>query len=75
MPNIDIGKAESCFIDLINKTIRGNEIIITKEGQPIVKMIAFTKKQKKMRKFGSAKGLIKMADNFDETPEDFQEYI
>jgi len=75
MPNIDIRQAENCFPDLIKQTVAGNEIIITDEGEPIVKLIALTKKLKKRRQFGSAKGLIKMADDFDETPEDFRDYI
>ncbi len=33
------------------------------------------RKHKKKRQFGSARGLIKMADDFDETPEDFQDYL
>lgn len=75
MLNIDIAKAKDCFSDLINLTIRGNEVVITKKGQPVAKLIALEKKHKKKRQFGSARGLIKMADDFDETPEDFRDYV
>lgn len=75
MLNIDIKKAETCFPDLLQKTIEGKEILITQDGQPIVKLVNVRKKRKRKRQFGSAKGLIKMADDFDKTPDDFQEYM
>jgi antitoxin (DNA-binding transcriptional repressor) of toxin-antitoxin stability system len=78
MPNIDIRQAENCLPELIKQTVGGDEIIITDDGQPVVKLIAFTKmavtEKKNKRRFGSAKGLIKMADDFDETPDDFLDY-
>ncbi len=74
MPNIDIKNAENCLPDLIRQTIGGDEIIITQNGQPVVKLVAVAKRPKK-RQFGSAKGLIKMAEDFDETPEEFRDYM
>ncbi|CAN2040194.1 Toxin-antitoxin system, antitoxin component, Phd-like and DUF2281 [Candidatus Magnetomoraceae bacterium gMMP-15] len=75
MLNIDIRKAENCFPDLIKKAINENEIIITKEGQPFVKLILLTKKTKRKREFGSSKGLIKMSEDFDKTPDEFRDYM
>lgn len=74
MRNIDVKKAENCLSDLIQHTIEGNEVIITQDGQPVAKLVALPKIPKK-RIFGSAKGLIKMADDFDETPDDFKDYM
>lgn len=77
MQRVEIDQAAACFPDLITKTIEGNEIIITKRGKPVVKFVAIpgTKKKKKKRMFGSAKGLIKMSPDFDEPLEDFKEYM
>jgi prevent-host-death family protein len=75
MLNIDIKKAEHCFSDLIKQTADNGEIMITEQGYPIVKLISVKKKRIKKRRFGSAKGLIKMADDFDATPEDFKDYM
>ncbi|MBF0259745.1 MAG: DUF2281 domain-containing protein [Desulfamplus sp.] len=75
MLNIDIKQAETCFPNLLQKTIEGNEILIMQNGQPIVKLIDVRKTRKQKRQFGSAKGLIKMADDFDATPEDCQGYL
>jgi prevent-host-death family protein len=73
--NIDIKKAETCFADLLRQTVAGNDIIITQEGMPIVRLVAVRKKLAKKRKFGSAKGLIRMSEDFDQTPDDFKEYM
>jgi prevent-host-death family protein len=77
MQCVEIEQATACFPDLINKTMEGDEIVITKSGKPVVKFVAIpdTKKKKKKRMFGSAKGLIKMAPDFDEPLEDFKEYM
>lgn len=73
--NIDIKKAESCFADLLRQTVAGSDIIITQEGLPIVRLVAVRKKSAQKRQFGSAKGLIRMAEDFDQTPDDFKEYM
>ena len=73
--NIDIKKAETCFADLLRQTVAGSDIIITQEGLPIVRLVAVRKKSAQKRQFGSAKGLIRMAEDFDQTPDDFKEYM
>lgn len=74
MQNIDINQAKKRLSELVEKTIRGDEIIITKAGQPIAKLIGIPKRDKK-RQFGTAKGLIKISDDFDKPLEDLQEYM
>ncbi len=74
MQNIDINQAKKRLPELVEKTISGDEIIITKAGQPIAKLIGIPKRDKK-RQFGTAKGLIKISDDFDKPLEDLQEYM
>lgn len=74
MQNIDIQQATQRLPELVEQTISGNEIIITRDGQPIAKLIGISKR-KKQRQFGTAKGLIKISDKFDEPLDDFQEYM
>ena len=74
MQTVDVKQATQHLSELINLTIKGADIVITKRGQPVVRLVA-VKKDKKYRKFGSAKGLIKIADDFDEPLEDFREYM
>jgi prevent-host-death family protein len=74
MQNIDINQARQHFPELVEKSILGNEIIITRQGLPIAKIIGIPKR-KKQRRFGTAKGLIKMSEDFDKPLEDFKEYM
>lgn len=74
MINIDINQAKQHFPELIEKTISNGEVIITRGGQPIAKLVAIAK-PKKERKFGTAKGLIKMSNDFDQPIDDFKDYM
>ena len=74
MRNIDIIKAGDCLPELIAQSIDGNDVIITRAGQPVVKLVPITG-QKRKRHFGSAKGLIKISKDFDEPLEDFKDYM
>ena len=74
MQNIDIKQAGKCLIKLAENAVGGDEVVITKSGIPIVKLTPIAER-KPGRQFGSAKGLIKMSDDFDEPLEDFQEYM
>lgn len=63
---------------LIQKVMKGEEVFITENQKPIVKLVPVSNapaKTKKLIKAGSAKGLIKIADDFDEPLEDFREYM
>ena len=75
MQTIDLSQAKQHLAELIEQTISGDEVVITRGGEPLVKLVALTKHGKKQRQFGSAKGLIKMADDFDAPLEDFKEYM
>jgi prevent-host-death family protein len=74
MHQVDLDEAKSHLPDLVEAAIKGEEVVITKDDQPVVKLvpIALTKPHPQ---FGSAKGLITMSEDFDEPLEDFDEYM
>jgi antitoxin (DNA-binding transcriptional repressor) of toxin-antitoxin stability system len=74
MTQIDFAKAQECFQTLIELAAQGEEVVISKDEQPWVKIVSVVK-PKKERQFGSAKGLIKMADDFMQPLEDFRDYM
>lgn len=74
MQNIDVNQAKQCLSELIEQTISEGGVVITKEGQPVAKLIPIPK-PKKQRKLGTAKGLIKISKDFDEPLEDLKEYM
>ncbi len=74
MKPVDYKNIRENFSKLIDQAANGEEVLIIRENQPLVKMVA-ANRNKRRRQFGSAKGKIKVADNFDEPLEDFREYM
>ncbi|MBS4028445.1 MAG: hypothetical protein KGZ58_07390 [Ignavibacteriales bacterium] len=75
MQVIQLEKTNSMISKLVEDVINGEEIIFTKKEHDVAKMVALPF-PKKPRTFGSAKDVILyIADDFDETPEEFNEYI
>ena len=60
--------------DLIDAAIRGETVLITREGKETVQLVPVPG-QKLSPQFGSAEGLIEIADDFDEPLADFAEYM
>lgn len=75
MYQVDIEEAKEKLLELIEAAMRGEEVAIAKDNQPVVKLVALPKKDKPNRKAGSAKGMVWMSDNFDEPLEEFKEYM
>ncbi|MTJ07712.1 type II toxin-antitoxin system Phd/YefM family antitoxin [Anabaena sp. UHCC 0204] len=74
MQQITLDEASQHLSDLIEAALNGDEIFIMKDNQPVVKLIPVL--PVKIRpKFGSAKGMIKMSDDFDESLEELKEYM
>ncbi|MGK7885619.1 MAG: type II toxin-antitoxin system Phd/YefM family antitoxin [Crocosphaera sp.] len=71
MTKLDIVQAKSNLSKLLDLAIKGEEIVITQDDKPVAKISPI----KRPLKRGSAKGKIWMSDDFDETLEDFQEYM
>jgi antitoxin (DNA-binding transcriptional repressor) of toxin-antitoxin stability system len=74
MQQIDIVDAKAQIESLLQSALQGEEVIITHNNQPILKLIQFSQPPKR-RQRGSAKGQIWMAPDFDEPLEDFREYM
>ncbi|MET0030772.1 MAG: DUF2281 domain-containing protein [Limnospira maxima] len=73
MQQVDISVAQTQITELLQSALQGEEIIITRDNHPILKLIQVSS-QPKRRQRGSAKGQIWMAADFDEPLEDFKEY-
>lgn len=74
MQQVDISKAEVQITQLFQSALQGEEIIITRNEQPILKLMPMALPRKR-RQHGSAKGQILMALDFDEPLKDFEEYM
>ncbi len=74
MLQVNVHEAKTNLSKLIQKVIDGEEVIIAKGNQPIVKLVLIEKLKPK-RQLGTAKGKITISDDFDEPLEDFKEYM
>ena len=73
MIEVPLNKIKENIIALIDKVSNGEEVVVTKNKNPLVKITSYKQKQK--AKFGSGKGkILYISDDFDETPEEFKEY-
>ncbi len=73
MTQVNIQQVSEQLHELIALASTGEDIVIMENNQPIVKLSAITL-LKKQRQFGSAKGLVRVMDDFDEPLDDFAEY-
>jgi prevent-host-death family protein len=74
MPHIDVAQAKRELDRLLERVSHGEEVLITKDNQPIARLTAPSPKRKQ-RQFGSVEGEIWMSDDFDAPLDDFQEYM
>lgn len=74
MNQINIEEAKINLPELIDAAINGEEIVIAKDDQHVVRLVPISR-SKPRPQFGSAKGLIAISDNFDEPMEDFADYM
>jgi antitoxin (DNA-binding transcriptional repressor) of toxin-antitoxin stability system len=58
--------------DLVDAALRGEKVVIAKDGKQIVELVPVQPGVR--RKAGSAKGKVKLADDFDKPLDDFNEY-
>jgi antitoxin (DNA-binding transcriptional repressor) of toxin-antitoxin stability system len=67
-------EAASRLQELVDAAIDGEEVIICIDDRPAIKLVPIESIEPRP-KFGSAKGLIWMSDDFDESLEEFREYM
>ena len=74
MYQVSLEEAKVQFLRLIQEAMHGQEIVITQNNVPLLKLVSIPR-SKPRAQFGSAKGLITMSDDFDAPLEDFKEYM
>ncbi len=73
---ISLTDASAELVRLVEATLQGEEIVILKDNQPVVKLTALEPVQKRHpANPGSAKGQIWISEDFDEPLEEFKEYM
>ena len=73
MHQVNIDEAKDDLSSLIDAALRGEVIVISKDDLHQVKLVPIQRTNPRPQ-FGSGKGLITIADDFDEPLKDFEEY-
>ena len=72
MSNVELKKAKDELLKLIERAQHGEDVVITQDDRPIARLVGIQESSR--REFGSARGLISFADDFDAPIADFSEY-
>jgi prevent-host-death family protein len=71
VPVTNISEAKAQLSALIERVLAGEEIVIGKAGKPVAKLVPFERPHRP-RVAGALKGRIRIADDFDELPDDLR---
>ena len=74
MDAVSIHEAKTHFSRLVARAEAGEEIIVRRGPTPVAMLVAYHPPATP-RAPGSLKGRIVLADDFDATPEDFDDYV
>ena len=72
MPITNISEAKAQLSALIERVLAGDEVIIGKAGKPVARLVHYERPEGP-RKPGALRGKIKIADDFDELPDELRE--
>lgn len=72
MHTVNMHEAKTRLSSLVEEAVAGEDVIIAKSGNPMVRLVPVEKKIQQ-RKPGRFKGRISIAADFEETPEELIE--
>ena len=65
MIQVNMHEAKTNFSKLIRRVLQGEEVIIARAGEPVARLGPIQNSRLGVRKPGSAKGIVRIADDFD----------
>lgn len=74
MPTVQIHEAKAKLSKLIEAALSGQEVVIARRNKPLVRIVPLDQSSGK-RRIGGAKDSIRIAEDFDEIPDGFEDYI
>lgn len=69
---VNIAEAKARLSELVERAASGEEILIARDHKPLAKLVPARGRTR--RAPGSAKGQVRMAPDFGDTPVDFRDY-
>lgn len=74
MHTVTIHEAKATLSRLIEEALSGQEVVIARRNKPLVRIIPLEQPATR-RSLGTAKGKITLAEDFDDLPEGFEDYV
>jgi len=75
MTIVTLEEAQAKLAQLIEQLAAGEELVITQNQQPIARLLAEEKANRKPRRVGNCKGMLAIVADDDEHLKDFEEYM
>jgi prevent-host-death family protein len=70
----NIHEAKSQLSRLIRDALAGKDVVIARDGRPVVRLVPVAG-SRAPRRLGGWKGTFRMAEDFDATPPGFKDYM
>ena len=71
---VNIHEAKTHLSRLITKVQEGDVVVIARSNVPVVKLVPI-RQGETSRVLGTAEGVVRMLDNFEDALEDFENYV
>jgi antitoxin (DNA-binding transcriptional repressor) of toxin-antitoxin stability system len=75
LPTMSIEEVQATLSEIIQKLGPVEEVIITRDNQPVAKLVSLPKAAQHSPKFGSAKGMLIIHAEDDEHLKNFKAYM
>jgi antitoxin (DNA-binding transcriptional repressor) of toxin-antitoxin stability system len=76
MITVTLEEAQAHLSRLIEQLSPGEEVVITRDQEPIARLVAASLPSRQPRRLGTMKGtVLRVSPDFDEPLEDFREYM
>jgi len=70
MTQFGMHEAKTTLSQLVERAESGEEIVIARNGTPVVRLVPIAEKSARADIYGALRGRIELADDFDELPDD-----
>jgi prevent-host-death family protein len=72
---VNVHQAKTHLSRLLQEVEQGQEVVIARSGVPIARLVAWTPSANPVAAPGAMRGLIELADDFDEPPDSLFEAL
>jgi prevent-host-death family protein len=73
MAQVGMHEAKTKLSQLVERAKAGEDIVIARNGKPVVRLVPVTAENTMASIYGIWRGRVQMADDFDELPDDIAE--